>query len=365
VPSDDLPGLEADDDEPSLERESDDSDAPEPSLPPHLDGEKYLPGLEGDPEGAVLENWSDADWAAWFEDNVRGVKVDLAKIPADDMGDAIDIVMRTQPDKDMEGTFEGAFEADQSWKFARLSSEKRERFFHLFYAEDQAFGRPEPPTRGGSTKKVAVIGGTTLAAVLIAVLIVLIARDGDGSTPAATTAPTSVPEAQPSVAPPPEEEEAAPSPEPTEAADDIDTTAPDPLVGLPGATVEAVLVGRTLEGVDQVQVILAGDGRDVADDPATETYGVGVNVIDEEGQEFFVDGEFVDAATYISKTFDADGNPIADAAAAAEFFDGGIFMEFLTPGYGAAETVDVEVWTIIDGIEVRSAGSSADAPGTG
>jgi hypothetical protein len=358
VPSDDLPGLEADDDESSLEREPADADAP------HLEGAKYLPGLEGDPEGAILENWSDADWAAWFEDNLPGVEIDLIQLPADDLDIALDVVMQTQPDKEMEGTFAGTFEADQPWKFAKLSAEKRERFFHLFYSEGQAFTDPEPLTRAPSPKQVVVIGGATLATVLMAVLITLIARNGDGATPAATTAPTSAPAEQPqaSVAPPTDEGAAAPSPDPTGGADDV--AAPDPLAGVPGATVEVVLVGRTPEGADQVQVILAGDGRSVADDPATETYGVGVNVIDDEGLEFFVDGEFVDAGTYISKTYDADGNPIVDATATAEFFDGGIFMEFFTPGYLAAETVDVEVWVVVDGNEFVSDGSSDDTPET-
>ena len=275
--------------------------------------------------------------------------------------------MRTQPDQELEGTFEGAFEADQSWKFARLSSEKREKFFHLFHSEGQAFRDPEPPKRGPSPKQVVVVGGTVLATVLMAVLIALIARDGDDATPVATTAPTSEPADQPqaSVAPPADEvtdeaaqEVAAAPPDPAEEAND---GAPDPSAGVPGATVEAVLVGRTPEGADQVQVILAGDGRGVADDPATETYSVRVDVIDEEGREFFVDGEFVDAATYIAETFDSDGNPIADASAAAEFFDGGIFMEFLNPGYGAAGTVEVEVSAVTDGVEFSSTGSSDDA----
>ncbi len=190
-------------------------------------------------------------------------------------------MLRTQPDEELEGTFEGTFEADQPWKSARLSSEKREKFFHLFYSQGQAFSGPEPPKRGPSPKKIVVVGGTTLGTILMAVLIVLIARDGGGSTPVATTGPTSEPAAAPqaSVAPPTEEEEAAPSPDPTDGADDV---VADPLAGVPGATVEAVLVGRTPEGADQVQVILAGDGRGVADDPAAETYGVGVNVSDEE-----------------------------------------------------------------------------------
>ncbi len=35
-----------------------------------MPGDKYLPGLEGDPSGAVLENWTDADWSKWFETEV-------------------------------------------------------------------------------------------------------------------------------------------------------------------------------------------------------------------------------------------------------------------------------------------------------
>lgn len=36
-----------------------------------MTSDKYLPGLEGDPSGAVLENWADADWEKWFRSEVE------------------------------------------------------------------------------------------------------------------------------------------------------------------------------------------------------------------------------------------------------------------------------------------------------
>lgn len=37
-----------------------------------MPGDKYLPGLEGDPSGAILENWTDEDWNAWLAEEVEG-----------------------------------------------------------------------------------------------------------------------------------------------------------------------------------------------------------------------------------------------------------------------------------------------------
>jgi len=34
---------------------------------------KYLPGLEGDPEAAILDNWTEQDWGDGYEASVATV----------------------------------------------------------------------------------------------------------------------------------------------------------------------------------------------------------------------------------------------------------------------------------------------------
>ena len=367
MPSDDLPGLE--DDSPVEAA---------PETPPHLEEEKYLPGLEGDPDGAILDNWTDADWAAWFNNETDGPysMFELSSEDAQFVADILEATVRNEEPSEPLGEFGGLLESDDAgWRFARLSPARRERMFHLLpemRVDDSE--PPEPAKSGPSTKKVVVVAGTTLATVLMAVLIGLILRDGDSSTLGASLAPEpSEADALPSETStdPPTDEEAPAEAEPAEVDVPASETSTDPPTeGEAPAEAEpveplpdpepffepapiAVISGGTPDGFFQVQVLNAPPF-----DAATGSYELDVTVTNRDEQVFFVDGEFVDATTYLAATFDPDGNPIPDSTATAEFFDGGIFMEFFTPGYSLpAVLVDAEI-RLAPG--VVTSGSTAD-----
>jgi len=111
---------------------------------------KYSPGMEGDPNGAILENWSTVDLRSWYEENVQshpnyrewredpyteglppGVRDGLHSIKELQTGNS--------------GLDSGMHGEKDSWTFARFGPEFRDRFF-LQWSEV-----PQPPAPTGDT----------------------------------------------------------------------------------------------------------------------------------------------------------------------------------------------------------------------
>ncbi|MDH3753941.1 MAG: hypothetical protein OEU32_08715 [Acidimicrobiia bacterium] len=339
-----------------------------------------LPGLEDDdaavepPEPEVYDDWTDADWARWFDEEARGSGDDNTQLTADEFRFVAEILQLAvnedeAPRIDDLGNFSDLLQADDlAWKFSKLPTAKRERLFHLFYDKIRVDRDPvihEQRTWYDRWKKWLWPGAAIAvgAAIAIPLLVVGGGDDSAETTPDEVAAPTDnsapEPDAEPAIeeGSPDETDEGIGDPDEPATTEDAPAPDPEPPAAAPSIS---VIHGSTPEGSFQVQVLDAP-----AYESATGSYELDVTVTNEQAQEFVVDGEFTDTATYASSTFDAEGNQIPDATATAEFFDGGIFMEFLTPGYSVPATVvDAEIIVVIDGTTVVILGSSTDTSAT-
>jgi hypothetical protein len=97
-------------------------------------GPKYTPGMEGDPNGAILENWSSPELEMWFRENVEsdhqyGLEADwsgpnrLDKFP-EETREGLRAIHATASEKG-----ERIFGHDSAKAFGRLSPEIRDAFF--------------------------------------------------------------------------------------------------------------------------------------------------------------------------------------------------------------------------------------------
>lgn len=168
-------------------------------------GAKYLPGMEGDPAGAILENWTDADWGEWFRSEVDGTNLfseidehwgktssqraeDASPWRKDsDLAEAADALRRNADE--MRGlTSGGRHEAEPDDAFERLSTESKIKFFNGWQRVNPAYEykghyrRPDteatPPPKKKPKWMIPVIVAAAIAAIF---LVGINLGSGDGA----------------------------------------------------------------------------------------------------------------------------------------------------------------------------------------
>ncbi|MGB7860982.1 MAG: hypothetical protein WBM90_10835 [Acidimicrobiia bacterium] len=168
-----------------------------------MSGDKYLPGLEGDPTGAIVENWSDADWATWLQDNVESSERFSALVDGNEVGFAQnqlglpdseatkwgrafshkDIM---DPSDGIAEVFTGLHPNDASQRLRRLGPEARAEFFVMWYRIEHGISvgggadvvAPKPPK---SKWKTVVITG--VAVVVVGAVGLAVVSSGSGDEP--------------------------------------------------------------------------------------------------------------------------------------------------------------------------------------